>query len=267
MKLLYACIALSILSQSIKADEISVFIVTGQSNARSQYANGISSALRSSGIWEEVVVYNSQRSGNWLGSWVSGTNENYALGSNFIEDLWASDGSSELQQLIESYESAGHTVTIEGLFWFQGEGDTGGAQARSEYDNKLVWMIQKLQSYYGEFDTIITIIDWNHDMPGALAAIGRTPENVNEIREKLQSAADLLNAGSLDSKDYPRLDVWHIGNFDDSRGQYGVAADLGADEASLFIKRYRCPADLNNDGAVNFFDISLFIQLMNKECP
>ncbi len=144
-------LALSIATSSASAEDISLFIVTGQSNARPQYARGIDAGLRASGRWDNVVVYNSQRSGNWLSQWVASNDGNYSAGPNFTQDLWAPDGSSELQQLIESYSSESarnsddddsadkeYTVTIEGMFWFQGEGDTGGAQARLEYADKLV---------------------------------------------------------------------------------------------------------------------------------
>lgn len=268
---MHVCFILSValsatLTPSCFARDISLFIVTGQSNARAQYATGIESGLRASGIWDDVVVYHSRFSGNWLGSWVQGANGDFSHGINFTEDLWNSEGTAALQQLIQSFEDQGDIVTIKGFFWFQGEGDTGSMQARADYTDKLVWMFEQLRDKYGTFDILLTIIDWNHDLLDDLKAIGRTPENVEEIRASLVTAANILGAATHDSRDYPRLDVWHVGNAEDPRGQYAKATDLGADEVRAFIDHTQCMADLNHDGEINFFDISKYLQLYQAGC-
>ena len=119
------------------ADNISLFIVTGQSNARSNYALGIEAGLRASGEYERVVVFHKRHGGNWLNQWI--VNEGggvYSPGTNMVNDLWASDGSSELQQLIASLESDGHTVTIQDVRYSR-FGDGGLGTARVELDHDL----------------------------------------------------------------------------------------------------------------------------------
>jgi len=252
---------------SSRADEISLFVVTGQSNARLQFAIGIESGLRASGDWERVKVFHAYRSGNWLVEWVAGYDGAYSPGSNYTEDLWASDGSSGLQQYIAALEGEGHTVTIEGFFWFQGEGDTGSQLHQGEYQPRLTWMLNELWSHYGGFDVVLTKIDWNHNLPDELAAINRTPEDVEAIRTALQATADDLGIGIMDSADRVRADVWHIADAADPRGYYGVATDFGADQARLMIERSSCEADLTGDGTLDIFDVFKYLEIYNTGCP
>jgi len=243
------------------AEDIDLFIVTGQSNARPAFALGIESGLRASGEFDNVVVYNAQRSGNWLSQWMTDSNGEYSYAGNFLEDLWAPDGSSGLQQLIADLESDGDTVTVRGFFWWQGEGDTGSVNAQNTYSERLQWMISELQGYYGDFDVMLTLIDWNTAFPQSLENIGRTPADVEAIRDALVDAAVSMDAMYFDSRGYPRADLWHVASSDDPRGYYAPVTDLGADQARAFIESVFCPADLNNDGSLDFADVSAFLQL------
>lgn len=258
---------LSLIAATVRADHISIFIVTGQSNARLQYAMGIDSGLRASGLWENVKVYNAQISGHWLVNWVIGTEGNYSPGPDYTSVLWADDGSSGLQQMIQQLESEGHTVTVEGFFWFHGEGDTGSATQQVEYAPRLTWMIEDLRNHYGDFNILITEIDWNHDMPDELAAANRTPEDIEAIRSAQRSAAANLGGTTFDSRGRDRIDLWHIGDRDDSRGLYGIATDFGAEQAHAFIDLVHCKADLNGDGSVDFFDAVEFVDEFSAGCP
>lgn len=249
------------------AEEIDLFIVTGQSNARVQYANGIDSGIRAIGRYDNPIVFNATRSGNWLFNWVADGAGGYVAGPNFTEDLWAPDGSSALQQFIADLESDGDTVVVRGFFWWQGEGDTGGTIARTVYSEKLQWMIQELWSAYGEFDILFTLIDYNPDELDELMNIGRTPEDVEAIRDQLRDAAEQLGGTVHDSRPYPRSDLWHVSDWDDHRGLYGPAYDIGADEARAFVDHVFCAADLNNDQKADFFDIQMFLNVMMQGCP
>lgn len=266
---LIALLTLVVCSSSAVSDEISLFVVAGQSNARPEYAIGIESGLRASGRWENVVVYNQHKSGSWFSGWVNGIQTgNYSPAGFYNEGFWASDGSSELQQRIAQLELEGHTVTVEGFFWFQGEGDTGGtARHIAGYSDALIWMIDSLRGRYGKFDVVITLVDWNHDRPGELGAIGRTPEKVDQIRAQLAIAADDLDGLTADSRGWVRTDLWHISDSNDPRGLYAAATDFGADQAGLMIQMSTCEGDLTGDGVLDFFDISAFLRLMIQGCP
>ena len=255
------------MTPSALADDISLFVVTGQSNARTQFAIGIEAGLRASGEFERVEIYHKRHAGNWLNTWIESNGGTYSPSTNMLTDLWAPDGTSELQQLIASFESEGHTVTIEGFFWFQGESDTLNAGSRSTYQSRFTWMINTLQDHYGAFDILITLVDWNQDLTELLISYGYTPEGVEELRDALRDSATELGGMYHDSRDYPRVDVWHIGVTNDSRGTYAAVTDLGADQVRTFLDHTACQADLNNDGELNFFDISLYIQMFQNACP
>lgn len=250
-----------------KSDEISLFVVTGQSNARSQYAIGIEAGLRASGQYDRVVVFNKRRGGNWLNQWIVNNAGNFSPGTNMLEDLWAPDGSSELQQLIDSLENDGHIVTIKGFFWFQGESDTINAGSRNTYQARFSWMIEQLRDQYGHFDLLVTLIDWNPDRTQELLDGGYTPEGVEHLREVLRDTASQLGGVTHDSRGYPRSDLWHVSVSDDPRGFYAAITDLGADQAGVFLAHTSCPADMNGDGVLNFFDISLYLQVFQAGCP
>lgn len=250
------------------ADNISLFIVTGQSNARSNYALGIEAGLRASGEYERVVVFHKRHGGNWLNQWI--LNEGggvYSPGTNMTNDLWASDGSSELQQLIASLEADGHTVKVEGFFWFQGESDTINAGSRATYQARFEWMISTLRSHYGNFDLLVTLVDWNHDLTDQLIQDGYMPEWVDELRQVLIDTAASLGGVHHDSRGYPRSDLWHVSVSDDPRGFYAAVTDLGADQAGVFLDHTICEVDLNRDGLLDFFDVSAFLQAFNAGCP
>jgi len=169
--------------------------------------------------------------------------------------------------MIQQLESKGHTVHVVGAFWFQGEGDTGAVSHQIEYAPRLTWMIETLRSYYGDFELVITQIDWNHDLPDNLAASGRTPEDVDAIRAAQIVAAQNLGAQISDSRGRNREDLWHVTDWSDPRGLYGVATDFGADQALLMINRLRCVVDIDENGILDFFDISNFLAAFNAGCP
>ncbi len=249
------------------AEEIDLFIVTGQSNARIQYALGINSALRAIGRYENPVVFNATRSGNWLSQWIGDGPDGYEYSTNFTQDLWNAEGTSKLQQFIADLEADGDTVVVRGFFWWQGEGDTGSAAAQAVYSDKLQWMVQELESKYNEFDTMFTLIDYNHNLLDDLTDINRDPEDVEAIRDALRDAADALGGAVHDSRPYPRADLWHVSDWDDHRGFYGPAFDLGADQARSFVDHVFCEADLNNDHETDYFDLQVFLGLLMKGCP
>lgn len=264
---LITSVCVCLFSSVSAADSISLFVVTGQSNARPNYALGVESGLRASGKYERVVVYNKRRGGSWLNQWINSSGGDYSPSTNMLEDLWSQDGSSELQQLIASLEADGHSVTLEGFFWFQGESDTINAGSRATYAARFTWMINKLREEYGPFAILVTMVDWNHNLTQQLLDDGYTPEGVEELRTVQAQVAQELGGISFDSRDYIRADLWHVGGSDDPRGFYARVTDLGADQAGAFVRFTSCEADLNGDGVLNFFDVSTFLQLFQQGCP
>lgn len=250
----------------------SIVIVSGQSNARSQYADGVRIAIEASGRFESPVIYHRSHSGNRMTGWVTGVRGQYSPGENFTADFWAQDGSSGLQALIAGIESAGDTWSIEGFFWFQGESDTGSAQNTAEYRGRFAFMLNTIEDAYGldrDLPFVITLIDSNGNSE-SLAAIGRTLDDIDMIREvQADIAASVPYGVAFDSRGWPRLDVWHVGSSTDPRGIYAVVRDLGGQQVHDFLNlpSPSSRSDLNGDGLLDLRDICRFIDLFVEGHP
>lgn len=249
-----------------------IVIVAGQSNARTQYANGIFDRLVETGALENPLLFHRHHSGNWMFKWVNGTPGSYVLAENFLTDFWNPDGDSDLQQFVAGIEADGDTWDIAAFFWFQGEGDTGSAYQRSLYLGRFFFMLNTIEAAYGldhDIPFIVTAIDYNGD-DQALADIGRTPQDIEEMRAvHFEIGAGVPYGATLDSRGWPRLDLWHVGSHDDPRGIYGPVMDLGSDEADLFVSMPTpaSHADLNGDGMHDLHDITLFIDWFTANDP
>lgn len=68
------------------ANIINVFFAGGQSNAKSEWVNGIKDALIASNKYENIVIVHQIHPGDWLHSWYSG-NSSAKTNLQFIDDL------------------------------------------------------------------------------------------------------------------------------------------------------------------------------------
>ncbi|USN99785.1 MAG: hypothetical protein H6810_03755 [Phycisphaeraceae bacterium] len=241
-----------------------IYIVTGQSNARPGYARGVFDELVASGASEHPVLFTQRHSGNSMVNWVDGPRGHETLGPNFLTDLWSPDDEAELSALIDRLGAFGAGCDIAGFFWFQGEADTGHDSELPIYQRHFFYMLNKLQVAYGldhRIPFVITVIDYNGD-DDALAAIGRTPEDVEAVRQTQFDLADQVPYGTAyDSRGWPRLDVWHVGSFDDPDDIYRPVRQLGAAEADrlLELPHPLSLADMNADGVHDLSDVMTFI--------
>lgn len=241
-----------------------IIIVSGQSNARLAYANGVFLAIEDSGRYENPVLFHRHRSGNRMSFWVNGTPGNYTLNTNFLEDFWNPDGTADLQQFIAGIEADGDTWDIAGFFWFQGEGDTGSYTQINNYAGRFMHLLNTLEFNLGldhRIPFIITAIDYNGD-DDWLASINRTPELIEAMRDAHFQIGDSVPwAATSDSRGWPRIDLWHVGDHDDPRGTYWPVRDLGGEQALMFLDlpTPASRADLNADGLHDLRDIALFI--------
>lgn len=249
-----------------------IVIVAGQSNARLKYAEGIFDTLAASGALDSPILFHRHHSGNWMRRWIEGGPGGYVLAENFLADFWNPAGDSGLQQLTGDINAAGDTWDIAAFFWFQGEGDTGSAAQRDLYLGRFFYVLSRIEAEYGldhDIPFIVTAIDYNGD-DQALAAIGRTPGDIEHMRAVHFQIGDAVPyGGTLDSRGWPRLDLWHVGDHDDPRGLYWPVYDLGGEEAALFLTLSlpATRADLNGDGILDLIDIALFIDWFPARDP
>ncbi len=253
-------------------DHFDIFIITGQSNARPKYADGVLDAITASGVYEHPVRYNRRHSGNRLMEWVDGYSGTYSLEDNFLEDFWSPDDDTDLQILINRLDALGISWDIAGFFWFQGEADSGSPHQRTAYTGRFFNLLNALEIKFGldhDIPFIITAIDYNGD-DAELASIGRTPEDIEAMRQVQFNIGQSVPYGATyDSRGWPRLDLWHVGSHDDPRGIYGPVYDLGVEEARMFLDLPKLAgrADLDGNGARDLNDLQLFLAWVRRHDP
>ena len=265
----YITCTYSLLSMCLAATALAghqrIVVVTGQSNARPEFAIGVVDGILGSGGMPDASLFHRHNSGNWMFRWVDGDPGAHTLGPNFLNDLWHPDGTSALQKEIEAIEAAGDTWEIDGFVWFQGEGDTGSAYHRDRYHARFEHMISTMEAAYDltrSLRVVVTLIDFNGDVDALFTMGGRTPQDIDAMRAVQQAIVDADPArAAVDSRGWPRFDVWHIGDLDDPRGRYGPLADFGESFSSAYLgaQRGASRADLNRDGVLDLLDIGRFV--------
>ena len=249
-----------------------IIIVSGQSNARPQYAQGIITALQADGTLDNPLLFHRFHSGNRMKMWVDGEPGSYVITENFLADFWNPAGDSDLQQFTDDLDANGETWDIDAFFWFQGEGDSGSAYHRDRYSGRFFYMLNRIEAEYGfnhDIPFIITAIDYNGD-DQTLADNGRTPEDIEDMRAVQFQIGDAVPyGGTYDSRGWPRIDLWHVGSYTDPRGLYGPVIDLGAEEALAFLDLpdRAGRADLTGDGILDLHDITTFIDWFLADDP
>jgi hypothetical protein len=259
-------LVLAVFAGVAHAGHRNIIVVTGQSNAKVHFANGIMSTI----AVENPALFHRNHSGNWMVRWIDGEAGAYTLGPNFTSDLWNDQGDSELQQFIADIESNGDTWDIAGFFWFQGEGDSGSPYHRSVYAGRFQRMLRTIRVRYDldhQIPFVVTAIDYNGDDEALFGVGGRTPGDIDAMRAIHFELGDALPSGAtFDSRGWPRLDVWHIGSNTDPRHIYGPLIDFGAAQAPV-LPEPRGLADLNGDGLRDLSDISLFVDSFVSNQP
>lgn len=189
--------------QLTNAEEVDVFLAAGQSNAKATWADSIESTLNRLRPDKETVVVHSFHSGSWLQGWWNVTPQ-----QNYRDNLAA------LESAFSALRTAGKEPVLKGVFWFQGEGDSGSYPTMDLYKERFKSYLAQLETDMGVSDikAMIVAIDGNsdpsYDTPANLA--GRTRAQVEYMRNIHFELGSELDGFAVDSRDYQRGDAWHL---------------------------------------------------------
>lgn len=217
--------AYTIFNPLAHANTIDVYLAAGQSNAKLTWADAIQSELNQLRPERKTVVVHSYHSGAWLNQWWNdGAKQNYT------------DNLAALSAKMIELEEAGDQPIFKGLFWFQGEGDSGSYSNMDIYKERFRAYINQLEEDTAT-DSIITVIhaiDGNsapfYDDPANLA--GRTRAQVEYMRNIHFELGDELHGFTVDTRPYQRGDAWHISSSELSALGEFTAEKLYLDELS-----------------------------------
>jgi hypothetical protein len=198
--ILLVCIVLPL---SVSAQEIvDLFIWAGQSNAQGYTGEATGYPVDTEGLDKDIrlnyTVFGQESSnGEWIsmqpqkGRYPSGhfgpevtfarklkkaglnpAIFKYTLGGTGLARDWKAPGEggiydamvSNLKTAIKKLEESGHTVTIQGFIWIQGESDALDDKTANEYENNLSKLIMHLRSEVVKQDdlTVILGVDEQH---------------------------------------------------------------------------------------------------------
>ena len=183
---------------------VEVYLASGQSNAKAVWAQSIEDNLNRLRTGPDIVVVHTTHPGAWLSSWWY----NGSPQINYLLDI------TILQNKITDLINQGKTPVFKGLFWFQGEGDTGAYSAMNDYKERFNSIIDKLANDTGfnDFFISIVVIDINSDpfFDNPENSLGRTREDIEYMRSILFELAHELNGFAVDSRHYERVDLFHL---------------------------------------------------------
>lgn len=187
-----------------------VFFAGGQSNAKAVWGSAIASGLQA-GYGSSLVMVWTNHSGEAMDRWFT-----TAPRVNYSNDLFNAYGTGLLQAQIHAITNAGDTAVFKGVFWFQGEGDSGNYPAMDAYTNRFNGMLSQLKLDLGMTNDVrftMAIIDANQDpaLDDDLAAIGRTHVMVDYLRTNQIDLSSGPQGSYVDTRSYSRgTDVWHL---------------------------------------------------------
>lgn len=197
-------LALPLLSVCSHAATVNVYLAGGQSNATGTWASSIESTLQALPDANQIEVVHIAHSGSPMWQWTWG---------GVRRDFYNADLAA-VQAKISEIEANGDTAVFSGIFWFQGEGDTGSPSTIPLYESRFQDMLSFYQQDLGLSalpNFALAIIDANpdpfYDNP---ANLGATREAVDEMRAALANLGNLSNGGAVDTRGFTRADGWHV---------------------------------------------------------
>jgi hypothetical protein len=188
MKWIYRLFGVT-MSMSAMAENVDVFFLGGQSNATHDWRKGIEAELREAYGEKPFVIVHVFHPGRWLREWI--TDEPQAL---FGEDFFNAEGTGALEVEFRKLQKQGHTPVWRGLFWLQGEGDTGNPKEQALYAERFLRMRAQVAEQLGAKlpPFAVGIIDANQDpkYDDPEEAAGRTREKIKGMRQVLKKLGE-----------------------------------------------------------------------------
>jgi hypothetical protein len=149
-------------SEQQKSEDVTqVFFAGGQSNATRQWAAMIERELKKV-YGQHAVLVHSNHGGAWLNRWF----KSGAIQKCYLVDFHDAKGTGALQKTTTFLEKQGKPWRLSGVFWLQGEGDSGSDAAIKQYSATFNGMMAQVNKDFGinyEYARVFAVIDGNHE--------------------------------------------------------------------------------------------------------
>ncbi len=189
-----------LLAATANAEIVNVYLATGQSNANTAWAQGISSTFEKLSGSDRVKVVNIWHSGSPMWMWSSGGNR----GNHYNDDLAA------VRARMASIAATGDTPLFSGILWMQGESDIDQSAGHSFYvaafNNMLQFYKQDLELAKVPNFTL-GVVDVN---PSPAYGSSYNSVNLEALRQIQRDLGEMENGSSVDSRGYARYDLFHL---------------------------------------------------------
>jgi len=203
------CVVLAWMASWAGAKTVNVFFAGGQSNAKAEWASAIAGGLQT-GYGSTLVMVSKTHPGAGLSSWFTTTPQD-----NYTNDFWNASGTGALQSQIRAITNAGDVAVFQGIFWFQGETDTGSYASMDAYTNRVGGMLARIKMDLGLTNDIrltYAVIDGNPDpyYDDPANSGGRTRADIDYLRAYQTAQGAQTQFAYVDTRGYTRADMWHV---------------------------------------------------------
>ncbi|MDA3926378.1 MAG: hypothetical protein PF904_16940 [Kiritimatiellae bacterium] len=202
------CAALCLSTVNGFGDVVNLYFAGGQSNAKVEWASAIEARLGA--VIDNVEVVHIRHSGNAMSQWYT-----TSVQANYEADFFNASATGKLETAIADIEAAGDDPVFRGFFWFQGEGDTASTNTMDLYSGRFNGMLSELKSDLGmsnDIDFTMALIDMNSDSlyDDPANTSGRTRGDIEYLRMVQSNICNSTNGSFEDTREYDRLDSWHL---------------------------------------------------------
>ena len=208
-KVMMFAMSIGLAVSAAQAKTVNVFFAGGQSNAKATWASAIASGLQA-GYGSTLVMVWTNHSGEGLANWFTTEPK-----INYSNDFYNASGTAVLQSQIRAITNAGDKAEFKGVFWFQGETDTGSYASMDAYTNRVGLMLARLKVDLGmtnDARLVYAVIDGNsdpyYDDPANTG--GRTRADVDYLRAYQIAQGSGPTFAYADTRGYTRSDMWHL---------------------------------------------------------
>jgi len=163
-------------------------------------------------LYPDIYYYISQDQGTWTSpSYIKDNNvdmsENLNIG--LMYNWFMETVTKGLQKLVD----AGYTPVIKGMWWMQGEAETGAAHMAPEYEKLFRALISDIRSDITKISgQDCSTMPFIFGLPSSRAQ-DTEPEHLQSVRSQMTTVANdtsLPNVACVDTKGLVQQDIWHF---------------------------------------------------------